>query len=71
MIYYADKTTKKCLTLCPQLPQLSYGLNSTNTCEDKCPSGTYGDNDTRLCLDKCIFEDPKFNWMDSVDNMCV
>lgn len=70
-IYYADRTTKKCVATCPKLPQLLYGLNSTNTCEETCPSGTYGDNDTRLCLDFCIFSDPKFTWMDRQDNMCV
>lgn len=71
VMYYADPTTKKCVIQCPRLPKLMYGVDATNKCEYKCPTGIFGDNDTRLCLNQCIFSEPKFTWMDRVDHMCV
>jgi hypothetical protein len=41
--------------MCPDRPQLLFGLNLSNYCADECPPGTFGDNDTRLCLDHCVF----------------
>ena len=55
-MFYADKSTLRCVEKCPERPQKLYGLNYSNLCVESCPPGTFGDNDTRLCLDRCVFE---------------
>ena len=45
---FIDPSTQKCVTMCPEVPDL-YGYDN-NTCMRQCPVGTFAENFTRTCV---------------------
>jgi hypothetical protein len=48
--FFADNYTKKCVPVCPNVPNDTFSDNNSHICMGVCLPGTYGNHDTLNCV---------------------